>query len=235
VTLRSDQTVRELLDYLDQKVGKGRYVVALTADHGICPLPEVSAAQGKDARRVDHTKLLKRAEEYLGRVYGQPGDAKARWIEPTMAPPWLYLNQRLVAERKLLPAEVAASLAGWLSGQPEVSATYTRAQMERGVQPGDAVGESVRRSYHPDRSGDVAVVGRPYDLWSGPLLTGTNHGTPHSYDTHVPLLVYGPGVRPGRRADRVVPQAACAIFARALNVTPPTTAKYPVPDGLFEN
>jgi hypothetical protein len=63
--------------------------------------------------------------------------------------------------------------------------------------------------------------------------TGTTHGTPHPYDTHVPLLVFGPGVKPGVREERVTPQAAAAILARALGVPPPAKAEAKVPEGLF--
>jgi predicted AlkP superfamily pyrophosphatase or phosphodiesterase len=57
VTLRSDLIMKELLDYLDAKVGKGRYVLALTADHGVCPMPEVTVRQGNVAARVSPSLL----------------------------------------------------------------------------------------------------------------------------------------------------------------------------------
>jgi len=61
----------------------------------------------------------------------------------------------------------------------------------------------------------------------------TTHGSPHAYDTHVPLLVYGPGIRPGVRTERVTPQATAAILARGLGVAPPAGAEVGVPTGLF--
>lgn len=64
-------------------------------------------------------------------------------------------------------------------------------------------------------------------------LTGTNHGTPHDYDTHVPLLVYGPGIRSGVRHDAVTPQAAAVILAHALGIKPPAKADVDVPADLF--
>jgi hypothetical protein len=63
--------------------------------------------------------------------------------------------------------------------------------------------------------------------------TGTTHGTPHRPDTHVPLLVYGPGVPGGRRAEPVTPQHAAAVLAHFLGVDPPRDAAYPVPATLF--
>src|SRR5581483_119426 len=52
ITLRSDVIIKELLEFLDQKVGRGQYVLVVSADHGVCPLPELVKAQGKDAGRV---------------------------------------------------------------------------------------------------------------------------------------------------------------------------------------
>src|SRR3954453_23307023 len=69
VTLRSDLIVNQLLAYLDAKVGKGRYVVTLTADHGVCPLPEVARTQGKDAGRAPGGEA--KAEEFLDKTYGK--------------------------------------------------------------------------------------------------------------------------------------------------------------------
>jgi len=86
-------------------------------------------------------------------------------------------------------------------------------------------------SFYPERSGDVRIVEKPYHLLTT-RLTGTNHGTPHSYDTHVPLLVYGSGVRPSVRRETVTPLSIAAILAHALGVHPPPKSA-PLPEALF--
>jgi hypothetical protein len=228
VTLRTDLVVRDLLAYLDAKVGEGRYVLALTADHGVCPLPEVARAQGKDAGRIPPSLLKTRANAFLTATFG--GSARTRWVEEA-ADPWVYLNEEVARAHGLETAKVAEALAAWLKRQPGIQAAYTRAQLLHGLPP-EAVGQSVRRSFYPDRCGDVAVVVKPYYIvW--PDQTGTTHGTPHPYDTHVPLLVYGPGVKKGVRRDRVTPQAAAVVLARALGIAPPEKAEVGVPEGLF--
>lgn len=231
VTLRSDLVVKELLAHLDAAVGKGRYVLVLTADHGVCPLPEVARGQGKDAGRVSPSMLGSRAEDFLNETFGGKDD-QARWLEATSST-WVYLNQAMIRHRGLKPADVEAALAGWLTKQDGVQAVYTRTQLEGSLPEGDAFGKAVRRSFYPGRSGDLFVLLKPYHLLSGPLGTGTTHGTPHPYDTHVPLLVYGTGVHPGVRNDRVTPEAASAVLARALGIKPPEGAEAPVPEGLF--
>src|SRR5437879_3266017 len=65
--------------------------------------------------------------------------------------------------------------------------------------------------------------------------TGTMHGTPYPYDTHVPLLVFGPNVKPGIRREEVVPASIASIFAKALGIQPPAKVEYPVPEGLFKD
>src|SRR5262249_40098872 len=88
VTLRSDLIVRELLGYLDAKVGKERYVLALTADHGVTPLPEVSRGQGKEAQRISPSLLKVQAEEFLKQEFAKD-NKKTRWIE-AVSFPWVY-------------------------------------------------------------------------------------------------------------------------------------------------
>ncbi|MCS7047571.1 MAG: hypothetical protein NZO58_14535, partial [Gemmataceae bacterium] len=105
---------------------------------------------------------------------------------------------------------------------------------------GDPLLERLRLSFHPDHSGDVMIVPQPYHVVSGPATSEKNaayrttHGSPHPYDTHVPLIVMGPDVEAGRREDRVAPQALAAILAESLGVPPPGGAIFPVPPGTFK-
>jgi hypothetical protein len=229
-TLRTDRLLERLLSFLDARVGKGRYVVALTADHGICPLPEVAHARTGEGARLDPALLGKRAEEFLTRTFGGK-EGEGRWVE-WAEEPWVYFNQALLKRRGVEPAKAEAALAGWLEKQPGIWKAYTRTELLAGVPAGDAMAQRARRSFRADRSGDVLVVVKPYHLVTS-RLSGTTHGTPHPYDTHVPLLVSGPGVRHAVRRDPVTPQAAAVILARALGIDPPAKAEAAVPAGLF--
>ena len=228
VTLRADRVMKRLLDALDAKVGKGKYVLALTADHGICPLPEVSRKRGEDAGRVQPATGAK-VEAFLTEKYGK---GAGKWVE-AVSGPWVYLNGKAVTAAGVKPADVQAALAAWLATQTGVKAAYTRAALTAGIPESDPVGRMVARSFHPDRCGDVYVLLKPYYLSSAALATGTTHGSPWEYDTHVPLVVYGAGVIPGVRKGRVTPLAAAAILSAAAGVKPPTGATAPLPPDLF--
>ena len=76
------------------------------------------------------------------------------------------------------------------------------------------------------------VVLKPYCIPSGKLGTGTTHGSPYDYDRHVPLLVYGRGIRAGVFDEPTTPQATASIFAQWLNLRRPKDAAFPLPDSL---
>lgn len=230
VTLRSDLIIKELLSYLDEKVGKGKYVVALSADHGVCPLPEISKAEGLKAARMPTSLLGSDADDFLRETFGKK-DEKARWVVGK-AEPWVYLDQQLIKSRGLQSADVESALARWYEKQPGVLMAYTRTQLTKGIPAEDIIGTRVARSFNAERCGDVLIVLKPYHLLSVPLAGGTNHGTPHPYDTHVPLIAYGPGIRRGLFKEAVTPQAAAAILARAAGIAPPTRCDTPVPESL---
>jgi hypothetical protein len=237
ITLRSDRIMKELLDFLDARVGRGRYLLVMCADHGICPIPEVAAAKGKDAGRVSPKLLTTKAGAFLDETFGKGGERQP-WVEAA-ANNWIYLNRGVLKEQGLDSARVEAALAKWLVKQPGVQAAYTRTQLSKGPLKDDRIGEMVRLSFDPERSGNVLVVLRPYHLLGEPVLGKidnyrTTHGSPHPYDTHVPLLVYGPGVKAGVREERVTPLAVAPILARGLRINPPEGAEAPLPEGLFK-
>ena len=239
VTLRSDALVADFLRFLDAEVGKGEYALALTADHGICPIPEASQAKGRPAQRVSKFVLQDRAERFLRERFSKiEMKEKPNWIE-AFSMPWIYLNPRLVQACGSSKEVVHAMLARFLANQPELATAFAREELSRDTPSRNLLHQLMKRSYHPARCGDVCVVLKPLDLPSerkaNELLkeeTGTTHGSPYDYDTFVPLLVYGPGVSGGPRNEPVTPQAAAAIFSRFLGLRSPADAEFPVPASL---
>ncbi|MFL5246057.1 MAG: alkaline phosphatase family protein [Gemmataceae bacterium] len=231
MTLRTDRLVGDLLNYLDDKVGEDAYVVGLTADHGVCPLPEVAKARGKDAGRIDSLSLGSRAQKALEDAFGKT-EGNGRWIEATSLP-WFYLNYKLIDKRHLKRADVENTLARWLEKQTGIQKAYTASELRGGVSPSDQLGQSVLRSYYPGRSGDVVVIPKPNYILH-PLRSGTTHGTPHEYDTHVPLLVCGPGISAGVHSELISPQALPVILCEAADIKAPAKAQAVVPAGIMQ-
>ncbi len=107
----------------------------------------------------------------------------------------MHFNPAWLKAGKRSKEEAEKALAGWLEQQSYIQKAYTRTELLNDtISRTDPIAQAVRRSFHPERSGDVLFVVKPYCFLS-PYLTGTTHGSPHSYDTHVPLLVFGAGVK----------------------------------------
>ncbi len=244
ITLRSDLMIKNLLDYLDEKVGRGKYVFAMSADHGVCPLTTVAHKQGHKSGRLSDKILGPLAEEHLNKVYPpQPGKSDKRiWFATPSKNPWVYLNYEQLKELNLKQSDVEKVLADWYNAQSGVKMAYTRTQMLEPERDSDSEElKMMRRSFDPAASGDVMLVLEPYHLFLPAILTKdpekadayqTTHGSPHPYDTFVPLLVMGPRIIPGEHSERIAPQAMAAILAEALRVNPPSR-DYPLPAGLF--
>ncbi len=185
MVLRSDRVLAELLNFLDREVGKGNYVLTLTSDHGVAPVPE--RVKRLNAKRIPSDTLKRVIEEALTRRYG-----KGKWVLYASFP-WIYLNDTLLAKRgSLSEARKVAKEA--LMGVDGVMRVFTREELLKGGFPEwDRTAVFLYNGFNPERSGDLAVIPKSFTL-IGSHYVGTNHGTPYTYDTHVPLVFYGAGI-----------------------------------------
>jgi hypothetical protein len=214
ISLQTDRAIGELLASVDKRIGLDRVLVVFTSDHGVAPLPEFLAERQLPGGRIAQDDLFGPIRKALEARYGT-----GPWILAT-AGSSPYLNHALMAERGVDPAEarqVAATAARSIS---RVAHVYTREQLIDGAVPTDTLGRRVFQSYHAQRSGDLEIVLEPFWIRQ---RSGTTHGSPHPYDSHIPLIFFGNGVRPGRHSQAV-----------ALNDVAPTLAArlgIPVPSG----
>ena len=216
--LHLDRHLERFFRDLDATVGKDRYVVALTADHGFMPAPELSQSQGRDAGRLSGSQLVAQMNAGLAQRFG-PG----QWVLGVSAQA-LVLNHALVAERKLDAAALQEEARSLLIAEKVVAAAYTRREIETGSRAGAPFFEQVRRSWDSARSADIAIILKPYWMYSS--TSATTHGSPHAYDTQVPILFYGPRwVKPGRVDARVEVADIAPTLARILGIPAPSSSE----------
>ena len=142
----------------------------------------------------------------------------------------LYLNRDLIAEKGLDPAAAERVLASGVEAVPPTWRAYTRTQLLEGRVPPDPWSRRVLVSFHRERSGDVEVLLEPYWMSSS---SGTTHGTPFSYDTHIPLMLMGPGIRGGRYDGAVVLNDLAPTLSTLLGVeTPSGSSGRPLDEAL---
>jgi hypothetical protein len=213
VSIRTDRVLGELLAAADRAAGADNVLVVLTADHGVAPIPEVNAARRMPGGRPPAGIVNRAAQEALTKKYGD-----GKWIVSSSEHS-LYFNQELIAQKKLDPAEVDRTAAQALQQLPHVFRVYTREQLATGAVQQDAIGRRVINGFYARRSGDVEVLLEPYWIFT---QSGATHGTAFGYDTHVPLIFMGNGIRPGRYYQSVVENDIAPTLAAILEVETPS-------------
>jgi predicted AlkP superfamily pyrophosphatase or phosphodiesterase len=214
VLIRLDRTIGDLFAGLDRLVGPGQYTVALTADHGVAPLPERVRQFGVDAGRLDQKTVAETVHQAVAKHLGA-------------APPTAYVN-RVVYNNVYFQPGVYAKLRAQpailedvreaLRTTNGIQDAYTSEQLEANQFDDDIQGRRLARSQFRGRSGDVSFTLRPYWMIQP---SGTTHGTGNEYDVHVPVLLMGRGIARGEYLTAASPTDIAPTFAFLSNVTLP--------------
>lgn len=219
--LRLDRVLAAMMEMLDREVGRGRWTLVLTADHGVAPLPERVAATGRglDAGRMDYAGLTKTIEAALTAAFGAPPTGLA-WVlrDGYGYRLWPATIEALKIDPVAARQVVKAAALAW----PQTGFAWTREELLGDAPPLRDYLAEWRLSYHPALSQDVILSPKPYVV--DRKRNGTNHGTPYEYDTHLPLLWYGAGVTPGVHEARVGSDAIAPTLAKILGIPRPPQA-----------
>jgi predicted AlkP superfamily pyrophosphatase or phosphodiesterase len=231
MTYRTDLQLGAFTKFLDEQVGPGKWMLALTADHGVAPIPEFAAEQKLPGIRNPLGNLKQRKTELEAEVRKQIGATEAAdkplVMELSEHQVMFDQNHPALAGEKFSQAQIAAR--NWLLAQPHVADAITRDDLLAGANGKLAV--QFRNSFNPHRSGDVFFAFTPYGIPGG--SKGTTHGSPWHYDTNVPLLLIGAGIEPGHYPRAVGPASLAATIARLVNVNfPPAAVEPPLDEAL---
>lgn len=212
IAVKTDRIIGQLLDRVDKLVGLQHTIVALTADHGVAPLPETLKERSLPGGRMTSKELFGPIESALAAKYGE-----GKWVLAT-AGSSPYLDYDLIASRKLDPVEVRRTAAAAAATVPHVARVYTRDQLMLGNAAEDVIGRRVMRGFNAQRSGDLEIILEPYWIRQA---TGATHGTPYNYDAHIPLVLMGRRIAAGEYADHVALNDLAPTLTSLLSVQPP--------------
>jgi predicted AlkP superfamily pyrophosphatase or phosphodiesterase len=208
---RLDGTIDTLLRALDELVGEGRYVVALTSDHGVPIIPQQAQALGLDAGRVSTTTIRNAAGAALSKLIG--GDR----LVVNVSSPFLYFADGVLDRIDRTPgAREAVSQA--ILGVPGIARVFWADDIARSDATTDPHLQALRRGYFAGRSGDVAFIVKPN--WV-PQSSGTTHGSPNDYDTRVPIILAGAGIARGEHLDAARPEDIAPTLAALVGISLP--------------
>jgi predicted AlkP superfamily pyrophosphatase or phosphodiesterase len=215
ISIQTDRLLGGFFEYLDRHVGAGNYIAVLTADHGVAPMPEVMGKRRMPGGRLPEGAVLNAIQTALTQKFGE-----GQWIVGKSGPA-PYFNYDLIRQKKLSHEEVENAAAEAVRAVPHIYRVYTRSQLRAGRVLTDLVDRRVANGFHHERGSDLFVVSEPYWLFEA---RGTSHGTPYNYDSHVPVILMGPGIKPGRYVNRAAVNDIAPTLATLLDVETPSGA-----------
>ena len=244
--LSLDRDLDGFFSWLDQTIGLRNVWLALTADHGIPPIPADAARLGIHAGVVDMLPLYARLNEDLNQRFS-PGK-QVSYLMPGPDLPYIVLDRRAFekagVDEKTAEDVVAALLPEAVASQasqppqqsallpslhrlpptPQVAGVYTRLELAHGQLPPSEWGRLLAHSYAEHGNWFVLLALGAYQMEDFHGSTGTTHFTPWSYDRHVPLAFYGAPFLPGEYHGRVAPVDLAATLASLAGINQPSAS-----------
>jgi predicted AlkP superfamily pyrophosphatase or phosphodiesterase len=215
VIVQLDRTLADLIKFIDKTVGLKHTLIVFAADHGMSDMPEYMTELGYKAGRLDPDEIVATSNK-VGQHFGV--DEIVRFFYR----PYIYLNDEKIAAAKLDRMKLEHAIADALTDLDGIALAVASSRLT--AQQTNPLLEQVRNNNHVSRSGDIYIIQEPY--WflfdKGPVTA--MHGSPWRYDTHVPIIFFGPAIQPKMVCRRVHPVDVAPTIAAVLGMTPPGAA-----------
>ncbi len=231
--LRLDLEIARLLKFLDERFGKQKVLVFLTADHGAAETPKHLKSLGVPTGVFPESQLKDTLNRILTGRFGLSGrDSLVLGVHNQQ----IWLNDTLMRLHKHAADEMIADIKAYLRSQPGVYDVFTVEEVMRLPAEYPFIAE-IRRGLHPKRSGDMLYLLEPAwhsdDKYS--KEGGTTHGSLYPYDTHVPLIWYGWKIKPGQTQEQVNITDIAPTLAALLRIMRPNGCTGKVIEALWRN
>ena len=226
IYVRLDLELARLFRVLDESAGPGEWMCWLTADHGAATVPSLAQDAGIPVDYWKPGNLVDDVKSDLNAAYGE-----AEWVL-NYSNDQFFLNRPLIRERGLDIEEMENRIRRMSVQYDGVHTAVTATDLIRGSVHGDEIVERIRNGWSPSASGDVILVPKPG--WIQYSRSGTTHGSPFPYDTHVPLLFYGWHVPVGITYERTYIRDIAPTVAALIHSPMPNAASGRPIESMFE-
>lgn len=210
--LRLDRNLSALFRYLDEKIGKGRYLLFLTSDHGVAEVPAFVKDKKGSAGYFNSDSLFRGLKERLFELFHDSLAIASYnhqiYFNPEKMPP-MYQARKAVYE----------AAKDYYLAREGVARVYTEYDLES-CGNGDPYCDELSRGFLPARSGEVMILLKPG--WLSYKKRGSSHGSPYNYDTHVPFLLYGWHIPKGASTQRVFINDVAPTICELLGIDLPS-------------
>jgi predicted AlkP superfamily pyrophosphatase or phosphodiesterase len=230
--IRLDRNIEDLLKTLDAKVGRGNYTVFLSADHAVADVAQSLKDNRLPGGYFSFANLKASLNDYLKKYF--PGKELVEAIDGDQ----IFFNHGAFQndpQSSGVEIMVATELVvNYLLAQEGVANAYSESVLRQGQYTEGGVKGMVIRGYHAKRSGDVIVVLESGWYGAG-RVTGTTHGSPYTYDTNVPMLFYGYGIKKGSSVKYHAITDIAPTLSVLLNIKFPSGCTGEPVEELFED
>ncbi|MGZ3901300.1 MAG: alkaline phosphatase family protein, partial [Bacteroidia bacterium] len=224
--LRLDKDLEEILNYLDKEVGKNNYVVFLTADHGGADVPKHLMDNKIPAGYLWDAKIKKDIQNYFLSAYGDS------LILINVSNEQVFLDEKKMAGMKLDRDEVEDNLSKFLLSITGIAEAYPSKVVKYESFEKNDYRALLQNGYNHTMSGNVCFIFRPG--WMDYAEKGTTHGAAYNYDTHVPLLFYGKGIKKGTSFNYTTITQIAPTVCELLQINQPNATQAEPLNGFFK-
>ena len=189
IYLRLDKDIEDLLNTLDEQVGKNNYTIFLTADHGGADVPNHLIDSKIPAGYIKEKYLVSEIKKFFQSSFGDSSIFENNSNEQ------IFLNTRKINQLNLKTAEVESKLADFLITINGISEAFTSSTLKTQSFYKNDYASLLQNGYNHKLSGNVCYIYNP--AWMDYSEKGTTHGAGYNYDTHVPIIFYGNGIKKG--------------------------------------
>ncbi len=214
VYLRLDQDIASFFTYLDSKVGKNNYTVFLSADHGAAHNPMLLSDLKIPAGYWSSTQAVKDLNKALSEKY------KLDNLIISLSNYQVHFNYQVLAKNNIDEEQLTKDCIKILRGKPGIAFVADARNISEAALP-QLLRETVVNGYNSERSGSIAIILQPGFYSGSKGATGTSHGTWNPYDTHIPLVWMGWGIKSGKSNKRYTITDIAPTLAALLRVQEP--------------
>ncbi len=213
--LRLDRELEKFFSYLDKTLGKGNYLVFISADHAVAEVPSYLVSEKVPAGNFNTGMVLGQLKGFAMAMYGE-----GEWVA-NLSNEQIFLNHELIRSKKMNLEQMQRDFAEFVLRFKGVEEAYTASDLKR-QEFSQNRPKLLQMGYNHKASGDVLLILEPGWLVGG--QRGTTHGSGYNYDTHVPIAFYGWGIKPGKSAayttvTDIAPTLAVLLQIRMPNGT----------------
>jgi predicted AlkP superfamily pyrophosphatase or phosphodiesterase len=214
IYLRLDKDLGEFLGFLDKQVGKGNYLVFLSADHGVAQIPAFLKEHKIPAGSISSSTISDQLNLYL------KGKFKKDKLVIGIMNYQVYLDRNLMNESRLNKAEVYREAVSFLSVQPGIAKAIPLDDLST-TTLNNELKNALANGNYPPRSGDIQLIYLPQWI-DGFENRGTTHGVWNPYDSHIPLVWFGWNIQPGKTNRQLYMTDIAPTIAAILHIQMPS-------------